>query len=306
MKRFKHMLVCVDHSEYDEPMFVYAGGRSRVAESAEVHFLHVVDDAGRVEDEASASPELTREQLQAQVTEHFKGHGQERLVYEVLHGSPLVETLRYAHERDIDLIMLGRHHGRAREPGDTALLARRLTRKATCSVLVLPEEYRYQADRLVVPVRDSECSAGALEVACGVAAYTGAAVMALNIFRVGPGYTRTGVTLDEHKALLEEAAKRECASLLEKTDTHERTVECNCVPDLRGDPVPIILEMLGDDLGQAVVIGARGRTGAAGVLLGTITERLIRKSPSPVLAVKKKGECLGLLRALLLYTGQEP
>jgi nucleotide-binding universal stress UspA family protein len=128
----------------------------------------------------------------------------------------------------------------------------------------------------------------------------------LNIYHVGPGYARTGVTLEEHKALLEEAAERECASLLEKTDTHEQTVECKCVPDLRGDPVPIILEMLGDGLGQAVVIGARGRTGAAGVLLGTITERLIRKSPSPVLAVKKKGECLGLLRALLVYTGQEP
>ena len=213
--------------------------------------------------------------------------------------------LRYAHEKDIDLIMLGRRHGRQREPGDTALLARRLSRKATCSVLVLPEEYRSQADRLVVPVRDSECSAGALEVACGIAASTGAAVTALNIYRVGPGYARTGVTLEEHQALLEEAAERECASLLEKTDTHGRTVECKCVPDLQGDPVPIILEMLGDGLGQAVVIGARGRTGAAGVLLGTVTEQLIRKSPSPVLAVKKKGECLGLLRALLVYTGQE-
>ena len=305
MKRFNHIVVCVDHSDYDAPMLVYAGGRSRVAESAEVHFLHVVDDAGPVDDEAAAAPGLTRETLQALAAEHFKGHGRERLVCEVLRGSPLVETLRYALEKDIDLIMLGRHHGQQREPGDTALLARRLSRKATCSVLVLPEEYRFQADRLVVPVRDSECSAGALEVACGVAAYTGAAVTALNIYRVGSGYARTGVTLEEHQALLEKAGERECAKLLEKTDTHGLTVECKCMPDLQGDPVPIILEMLGDGLGQAVVIGARGRTGAAGVLLGTVTEQLIRKSPSPVLAVKKKGECLGLLRALLVCTGQE-
>ena len=53
------------------------------------------------------------------------------------------------------------------------------------------------------------------------------------------------------------------------------------------------------------MIGARGRTGAAGVLLGTVTEQLIRKSPSPVLAVKKKGECLGVLRALLVVVGDE-
>ena len=53
------------------------------------------------------------------------------------------------------------------------------------------------------------------------------------------------------------------------------------------------------------MIGARGRTGTAGVLLGTVTEQLIRKSPSPVLAVKKKGECLGVLRALLVIAGDE-
>lgn len=47
------------------------------------------------------------------------------------------------------------------------------------------------------------------------------------------------------------------------------------------------------------MIGSRGRTGAAGVLLGRVTEQLIRKSTVPVLAAKKKGECIGVLRALL-------
>ena len=305
MRRYKHILVCVDQSDHDAPTLAYAGGRSRVAESTEVHFLHVLDDTVRAAADASAPPEMTREMLQTLVAEHFKGHGREQLTYEVVRGSSLIEALRYTHENDIDLIILGRLHGRRGEAGDTALLARRITRKSTCSVLVLPEEYRFQADALLVPVRDSECSAGALEVACGIAAVTGATVTALNIYRVGAGYGRTGKTLDEHQALLEAAAERECARLLERTDTHGVAVECRCVPDLHSDPVPIILDLLGDGLGKAVVIGARGRTGAAGVLLGTITEQLIRRSPSPVVAVKKKGECLGLLRALLVIAGEE-
>ena len=37
-------------------------------------------------------------------------------------------------------------------------------------MLVLPEEYALQAEAIVVPVRDSECSANALETACGGAA----------------------------------------------------------------------------------------------------------------------------------------
>jgi nucleotide-binding universal stress UspA family protein len=247
---------------------------------------------------------LTREELRTLVAEHFKGHGQEQLVYEVVRGSSLIEALRYAHEKDIDLIILGRHHSRRGDEGDTALLARRITRKSTCSVLVLPEEYELQARAIVVPVRDSDCSANALEVACGIAAVTGATVTALNVYAVHAGYSRTGRTLEEHKALLEAAAANECANLIKRTDTHDVKVECRCEPDLYGKPVPIILEALGDGLGRAIVIGARGRTGAAGVLLGAVTEQLILKSPSPVLAVKTKGECLGVLRALLVIAGE--
>lgn len=309
MERYERILVCIDRSAYDVPMLRYAGGRSRAAVSKEVHFLHVLDDTERISydtPEGSPAPrDLTSEALQALVAEHFDGHGQEHLLCEVIRGSPLIEILRYAHEKDVDLIMMGRHCGRRVEMDDEALLARRITRKATCSVLVLPEEYQLQADAIVVPIRDSECSAKALEVACGIAATTGATVTALNVFQVTGGYSRVGATLEKHQELLEAAATRECARLIKRTDTHGVNVECKCTPDLHGKPVPVILEELASGQGRAVVIGARGRTGAAGVLLGTVTEQLIRKSPSPVLAVKKKGECVGVLRAVLIIAGPE-
>ena len=76
------------------------------------------------------------------------------------------------------------------------------------------------------------------------------------------------------------------------------------MPDLHGNPVSVILDALAPVAADLVVIGARGRTGAAGVMLGTVTEQLIRESPVPVLAVKKKGECLGILRALLTLAGE--
>jgi nucleotide-binding universal stress UspA family protein len=48
-----------------------------------------------------------------------------------------------------------------------------------------------------------------------------------------------------------------------------------------------------------IAIGSRGRTGTAGVLLGKVTEELIAQSRLPVLAVKRKGEQIGILQALL-------
>ena len=308
MKRYKRILICVDWPDRDGRMLEYAGRTSHLTESEETHCLHVVADAGAGPNaDVQGLPtrrRMTRESLQALAEQHFKGHGKERLLFEVVAGSPLMETLRYAHDKDIDLIIMGRHYGRRVDTDDEALLARRITRKATCSVLVLPEDYQLQADALIVPVRDSECSANALEIACGIAATTGATVTALNVFHVGAGYSNVGTNLEEHQALLEAAAGRELNRLLSRVATHGVTVDCRCVPDLHGKPVSIILGTLGDGSGKAVVIGARGRTGAAGVLLGTVTEQLIRNSPSPLLAVKKKGECIGILRALLAIAGQ--
>jgi nucleotide-binding universal stress UspA family protein len=47
-----------------------------------------------------------------------------------------------------------------------------------------------------------------------------------------------------------------------------------------------------------VAVGARGRTAAAALLLGSVTEQLIRSTEIPLIAVKKKGTGMGLLDAL--------
>jgi nucleotide-binding universal stress UspA family protein len=294
MKRYKRVVVCIDRLEHDAPMVEYTGGRSRVAESQDVFFVHVSDDS---RPEAPTAAPITTEVLQSFVQQHFVGHGKENLHCEVIQGSPLLETLRFAHDKDVDLIIMGRGFGKKGDGDNEAVLPRRITRKATCSVLVLPEEYKPQADEIVVPVRDSECSAKAVEVACDIASVTGARVIALNIYHVGP--SRTGLAPEEREAKIAAAAGREVERVLSRAHTHGVDVVRKCVQDVRGSPVPAILEVLGSGAAKAVVIGARGRSGAAGVLLGNVTEQLIRQSPSPVLAVKKKGECLGVLQALL-------
>ena len=89
-----------------------------------------------------------------------------------------------------------------------------MTRKATCSVLVLPKNVEPGIQRILVPVRDSECSTNALDAACGIAAAFGAKVRCLNVFRVTSGYERVGSTLEEHIALLRHSAEQECQRLL--------------------------------------------------------------------------------------------
>ena len=54
---------------------------------------------------------------------------------------------------------------------------------------------------------------------------------------------------------------------------------------LSGDPVAVILEEATKPGYDVLVIGTNGRTGMTKLLLGSVTEKLIRLSPIPVLTV---------------------
>ena len=306
MKRYEQILVCIDQPERVSAMSAFVRALARLASTRRIHVLHVSEEHSQVvADEAGQAPEaLTLQSLEALAAEHFDKDGKGVCRCEVRSGAPLLEILRTAHDEDVDLIVIGRDYGPVATTRHEALLARRITRKATCSVLVLPEEYQVKADTILVPVRDSQCSANALDVACGIAVATEAVVVALNVFQVHAGYSRVGVTLEEHEALLEAAAHRECERLLKRVNNRGVEIRSKCAADLEDRPVPVIMRSIDTESADLVVIGARGRSGAAGVLLGNITEQLIRESPVPLLAVKEKGECVGLLRALLMVAGE--
>jgi len=304
MERLERILVCVKRPDQDQWLLGYAGAICRAASSREIHLLHV--HTPQTPGGPSAPPgqpaEWTAARLRAMAIERFQSHGPEDLVCNTVTGAAMVELLCYAMDKSIDLIVLGRRVGGKAAPQEAAL-ARRVTMKATCSVLVAPENADLRAGRILVPVRNSECSARAVEQACALAAVTGGTVCCLNVFPIRGDYLEADLTLEEHMALMRQWAERENQQLMGSVNTGGVQVATQCEPDTHGRPAKTILEFIERQSADLVVIGARGRTGAAGVLLGAVTEQLICQSPVPVLAVKKKGECIGILQALLTLTG---
>ena len=122
-------------------------------------------------------------------------------------------------------------------------------------------------------------------------------IVCLHALTVPPVYVQIGKTYEEFTEMTKEHAAKAFEAYIRDFDVEDLSVVPLFIPDER--PSKAIEKTIGSEKPDLVVMGARGRTDVAAVLLGSTTERVIRRTDVPVLAVKKKGEGLNFLKALL-------
>ncbi|UHQ98446.1 universal stress protein (plasmid) [Natrinema zhouii] len=139
-------------------------------------------------------------------------------------------------------------------------------------------------DRILVPVDGSNRSDDALEYA--IETFPGASITALHVLESGRGDigTLSGMTGDipddgpelERSEEILESARRVAA----ERDTEIETERG------RGRPDRLIVKRAEEDDYEMIVIGSHGRDGVARVLLGSVAEKVVRRSSVPVLVVR--------------------
>ncbi|HXK17649.1 MAG TPA: universal stress protein [Polyangiaceae bacterium] len=82
--------------------------------------------------------------------------------------------------------------------------------------------------------------------------------------------------------LIRENAEREMTDFLARANTGGKSFKHHLIT---GDPVSAIIAEAGKPGYDVLVVGTNGRTGMTKLLLGSVTEKLIRLSPIPVLTV---------------------
>lgn len=203
-------------------------------------------------------------------------------------GDLLDVILRETVAMHADLLLVGT------EPAgvDRRMLVRRLAMGAPCSVWMVPADARAEIARILVPVDFSARSADALEVGTSLAAATGASCAAVHV-RFDPTLAAPEAAIDavlgrEHQAFNTFAAR---------TDLHGVDVEH--LLDEGRDVSRVILRVAAAHQADLLVMGTRGRTRAASLLIGSETEHTLQESGPPVLAVKHFGARLRFVEALL-------
>jgi nucleotide-binding universal stress UspA family protein len=297
MYRYKKLLVGVGLDDHDDTLIRYAELVSFMAQSEEARFVHVYPAAVAFSDLYAEYARThhgamvgLREHLETLIGERFVGPQGIHVECDIVEGAPLAELLRTAKNEDVDLLIVGRDHR-----GGT--LAEKLARKAPCSVLIVPPEGPTVIERVLVPIDFSSHAADAVDVAVAFAEAAGLEeVHLLHVYDVPESYLKLGKSYEEFHERIQQFAKERFDAFLESVNLRGLQPKCHFV---KGENVPAAIHEQAEALDiDLVVVGTRGRSASAAILLGSVGEQVVRSAVVPVVAVKRKGATLGLLEAL--------
>lgn len=202
--------------------------------------------------------------------------------------------LDYADEHGIDCIVMGTYGRSGLDRFVLGSVTEQTLRESPIPVLTVHEETVVDTDfdAILVPTDGSECAMAAAEEAIELAAATGAALHVVNV--VDPGAVGTegdvGMLLDA----LQQAGERAIEAVVDRArEAGVSTIEGSA---LSGTAYRAIVDYAEESEIDCIVMGTHGRTGIRRFLLGSVTERVVRLSDVPVLAVKDREEAAETFR----------
>lgn len=210
-------------------------------------------------------------------------------------GSLLAELIRLERECAADLVIVGRSDQTGYDRMTESLPS--LVRKLPCSLLSVPSGVRTPLDRLLVPIDFSDLSWETLQLALRIAERNpGTSITAQHVYSVPIGYHKLGQTHEQFAASMRSLAENHWREWIAGMDGARDRVAVRF--DLADEVPAAILAAAEETDAQLIMLAGHGRTLPSGVLLGHTADVVCRRSPRPVLCLKKKGQVVHLLDAL--------
>ena len=138
--------------------------------------------------------------------------------------------------------------------------------------------------RILIPTDFSETAAAAVEYGCELATSIGARVTLLHVFSPGIIATPDAVfapTPEELRAL-GLAARARLLSMAEKLSHEGLDIDCLAIDGVARETIDAVARKQNADL---IVMGTHGRRGLSHLLVGSVTEKVLRRAPCPVLTI---------------------
>jgi len=204
--------------------------------------------------------------------------------------------VEYISENDIDLVVLGTHGRRAPAHLLLGSVAEEVVRTANCPVLTIRERTNpksvIESERILVPVDFSEHAVQALTYAKQLAVNNDATLQLLHVIEqtIHPLFYSVGETsLYDVDPDLRGRSHSELVRLAQHAPGPEVHIEPHVI---EGRATSDIVKFAAENNSDLIVIPTHGLTGLSHFLLGSITQKVVRRAPCPVLIVKAFGKSL--------------
>jgi nucleotide-binding universal stress UspA family protein len=276
MIALKRILVPHDFGATSEAAVTYATGLAGHFQAA-LDVLHVAPELAFGEE--ANSPEAVRQRFEANGA--LKEHPLLEANFHVRIGTPHVEISRFAREGEVDLVVMGTHGRGFVAHALLGSVAEKIVRMAPCPVLTVRRPQRECLVPSVLVALDFEpASNAALMYGRTIARRFGAK---LHVLHVVENYFLRPTTSDS-STLVARARGRVC----ERISDEDRTVlHATVAVEVSDLPAEAILDYATNSGINLIVIGTHGRQGASRLLMGSVAERIVRRSSCPVLTVRQ-------------------
>jgi len=255
---------------------------------AELHAVHVLemgDLPPGVEDEDADQFATRGNEALSTIGETASDNGVEATTTVVESDEPVHRALlTYADEHDVDCIVMGTHGRTGLDRFVLGSIVARTLRESPVPVMTVHEETVLEPDldAVLVPTDGSACAEAAVDHGIELALATDATLHVVNV--VNPRLMWDEYDSGDILEALGEAGEQALQAVGDQAA--ESGVKATQSSVLRGVPYRSIIEYADQRDVDCIVMGTHGRTGVDRYLLGSVTERVVRLSDVPVLAVK--------------------
>lgn len=304
MEEIKRILVAVDLTEIDETLVQYIAELSNKLDLDKVYFFNVLKNLELPDAIAKKYPDLlapldesTKKSIQFTIDEVAGNQLKANYEIKVTEGNRAEQILKWAKIKKVDLIVLGRKSGLE---GD-GIISGKVLKLAPCTVALIPEILPQNINKIVTPIDFSETSKLAFEFSLILASnISDLTITCLNIYNVPAGYSISGKTYKEFAQIMKHNAEESFNNFLGKYDTKGSKIETRYELDESGHIAKKIYQFSVKEKASAIVIGSKGRTQVAAILIGSIAEKLMKiNAQMPMIVVKQPRHNMDFLEALL-------
>jgi len=305
MYQIKKIIVCLDQSEMDKTLVKFATFIAKSNQSKKIYFTNIIRNLSIPKDVLSEFPNLIdnmveerKSQMKQVVKENLDPDLNVSTAFIVREGQLSKKILKLASEKSADLILVGKKTS----INGSGVITQRLARRASCSLLIVPENSLPKIKKILVPSDFSDYSKDALEEAIEITEKNDgkSEIICQNVFSVPSGYHFTGKSYEEFSEIMLMHAQVNYKKFIRKIDTKGHKIIPLYTRDEDDDPVVDIINKAQEIEANIIIIGAKGRTAATALFIGSLAERLIQiNNKVPLLVTRPKGKNAGIIEYIL-------